>query len=287
MSFTEKFINVQFTLANGSFGKGKNNQATVTGYRVTAQILNAGGPTQSTMSLAIYGLPLDLMNQLSTVGNQAFKMYKNSITVEAGDVGSDATLVFAGDIINAFVDANAMPQVCFRVYAAPGRYYAMKPATALSIQGSADAAGLMQNLASQMEFGFENAGVNVRLSNPYFSGSLWTQALSIAKNGGFDMAVDRGTMVIVPADKTRDGTFLISPQTGMAGYPSFNQANVVVTALFNPAVKYLGEIEIQSDLTAACGKWKVNRLEYQLEALVPNGRWFMIAEGVYIGPTVA
>jgi len=287
MTFSQKFINVQFTLANGSFGKGKDNTATVSGYRVTAQILNAGGLTQSTCSLAIYGLPLDLMNQLSTVGNQANKIYKNSITVEAQEEGQQATMVFAGDIVTAWVDANAMPQVCFRVMAAPGRFYAMKPATPLSIQGGADASGLLSNIASQMGMSFENAGVKVRLSNPYFGGTLWTQALAIAKHGGFDLGIDRNTMVIVPPGKTREGSYLISPDTGMVGYPTFNQAYVIVTALFDPALKYLGEVEIKSDLTAACGKWQVSRLEYQLESLVPGGKWFMTLNGTYIGPTVA
>lgn len=287
LAFTEKQITVQFTLANGSFGSGKNNAATVSGYRVSAQILNAGGPTGSTCALAIYGLPLDLMNQLSTVGNQAYKLYQNGLTVQAGDVGGKQTVVFKGDIITAYVDANAMPDVCFRVFGSPGAYSAVEPVAPLSVQGSADAAGLMQNLASQMNMGFENAGVNVKLSNPYFPGTKWTQAVAIAKQGGFDMSVDRGTMVIAPPDKTREGTFLFSPQTGMVGYPMFNQANVVVTGLFDPELKYFGEFEVQSDLTAAQGKWKVAKLEYQLEALVPGGKWYMTAEGVYIGPTVS
>jgi hypothetical protein len=57
--------------------------------------------------------------------------------------------------------------------------------------------------------------------------------------------------------------------------------------LFNPAVKYLGAIEVKSDLTPANGKWKVVRLEYQLESMVPHGRWEMDMEGVQIGETVS
>jgi hypothetical protein len=39
----------------------------------------------STLSLAICRLPLRVMNQLSIVRTQAFKMYNNGITVEAGE----------------------------------------------------------------------------------------------------------------------------------------------------------------------------------------------------------
>lgn len=285
MAFTQKLINVQFNLANGSFGSGKNNTATIRGARVACHITNTGGASNSTMEMAIYGLPLSLMNQLSTVGTQAFKMYKNSVTVEAGDA-SGMTLVFGGDIYSAFVDAQAMPQVCFRVMASPGSFQAIKPATPLSIRGSADVSGMMKTLAGQMGFGFEDAGVNIRLANPYYAGTAWKQAIAIARHAGIDMIVDRNTMAIVPPGKTRSGdAVLISPQTGMIGYPAFNQANVLVMALFSPSVKYLGAIEVKSDLTPANGMWKVNRLEYQLESMIPNGRWEMMMEAVQIGPT--
>jgi hypothetical protein len=285
LAFTQKLINVQFNLANGSFGSGKNNTATIRGARVSCHIVNTGGASNSNMELAIYGLPLTVMNQLSTVGTQAYKMYKNSVTVEAGDA-SGMTLVFGGDIYSAFVDAQSMPNVCFRVMAAPGSFQAIKPATPLSIRGSADVAGMMKTLAGQMGFGFENAGVDLKLANPYYAGTAWKQAIAIAKHAGIDMIVDRNIMAIVPPAKTRSGeAVLISPQTGMMGYPAFNQANVLVRAYYSPSVKYLGAIEVKSDLTPANGKWKVNRLEYQLESMVPNGRWEMMMEAVQIGQT--
>ncbi|ENN86081.1 hypothetical protein RHSP_32108 [Rhizobium freirei PRF 81] len=287
MSFSQKLINVQFDLANGSFGKGKNNSALVTGARVACHITNTGGASQSWLEMAIYGLPMSLMNQLSTVGTQAYKLYQNSVTVEAGDA-SGMTLVFGGQITSAFVDAEAMPEVCFRVMARPGAFHAIKPATPLSIRGSADVAGMMQGLATQMGFAFENAGVTTKLANPYYAGTALQQALAIAKHAGVDMIIERNTMAIVPPSSTREGdAVLISAQTGMIGYPSFNQANVLVRALFNPSVKYLGAIEVKSDLTPANGKWKVNRLEYQLESMVPHGRWEMAMEGVQIGATVS
>lgn len=286
MSFSQKLINVQFNLANGKFDGG-GNTATISGLRVSAHITNTGGASQSWLEAAIYGLPLSLMNQLSTVGTQSYKIYQNSVTVEAGDTDTGMTLVFGGEIVTAFVDAQSMPQVCFRVTARPGAFHAIKPVTPISIRGSADVAGMMSNLAKQMGLGFENAGVTAKLANPYYAGTALQQALTIAKHAGIDMIIERNTMAIVPPDKAREGdSVLISPQTGMVGYPAFNQANVLVKALFNPSVTYLGSIEVKSDLTPANGKWKVNRLEYELESMVPQGKWFMLMEGVQIGQTV-
>ncbi|KAA1174649.1 hypothetical protein FP026_29630 [Rhizobium tropici] len=287
MSFTQKKIEVVFKLANGQF-EGGGNTATISGARVSCAITNTGGASQGEMIMGIYGLPLSMMNQLSTVGTQYLKMYKNQISVYAGDDETGMSLVWNGQILTASVDAQSMPNVCFRVLSQPSPYDAVKPATPLSIRGSADVAGMMQNLAKQMGYGFENAGVTAKLSNPYYAGTAWKQALAIARHAGIDMIVERGVMAIVPSDKARDGdAVLISRETGMIGYPQFTQTNVALTALYNPAVKFLGNIEVKSDLTPANGKWKVIRLAYQLESMVPHGRWEMAIEAAQLGATVS
>jgi len=47
----------------------------------------------------------------------------------------------------------------------------------------------------------------------------------------------------------------------MFGYPTFVSPNIVVKALFNPNVKYQGLIQVQSELTSACGIWKIIKLD--------------------------
>lgn len=284
MSFSEKKITVNFNLANGSFGDGKNNTATISGLRTSAIIQATGGASNSNMNLSIWGLPLSMMNQLSTVGTQLNARYDNAVTVEAGDDESGMTLVFGGRIFEAFVDGNSQPNVAFRVQAAPGPFVAVKPVPALSVRGSADAAGMMGNLAKQMGFAFENNGVNVKLANPYFGGTAWTQAMAIARHGNFDLIFERNAMVISPRGKPRQGdAILIAPETGLVGYPQFSEAKVIVRCLFNPAVKQLGLVEVKSDLTPANGKWQVLAIVYELEAQIPNGKWFMTLELIAVG----
>lgn len=286
MALAHKQLEVSFSLANGSFGGGGNTH-TVRGARCMCHIECGTGPEISNMELAIFGLPLALMNQLSVCGNQYLKQYQNDITVYAGDDTIGMTLVFHGSIIQAFVDGQSMPQVCFRVTASPGAHWAVKPAEPISVKGSADAAGLIAGLAKKMGMTFENAGVSVKLSNPYYGGTLWTQMMQIARHGGFNVAVENNNVAIVPPGKAREGgTVLISPETGMVGYPAFVQANVLVYALYNPNVKYQGSVEIKSDLTPANGTWTVNRLEYELESEVPNGKWFMLMECISQDVTV-
>ncbi|MGX5803485.1 baseplate hub protein [Bradyrhizobium sp. Arg314] len=279
MAFSQKKITVQFELANGEF-QGGGNTATVSGLRVSCKIVSTGnGSGQAEIS--IWGLPLELMNQLSTLGSQLYQTYHNGISVLAGDDETGQNLVFVGDIIYAYVEAQAMPDVCFRISARPGHFSAMKPIPPISIRGSGDVAQMMKGLAGQMGFGFENAGVNVKLANPYYPGTAMQQAIAIARHGNFTIGFDRGTMVIVQPGKARDGdAVLISPQTSMIGYPMFQEAGIMVRALYDPAVKYQGLIEVKSDLTPACGIWNVISLVYQLEAMMPHGKWEMVMDCV-------
>jgi hypothetical protein len=62
---------------------------------------------------------------------------------------------------------------------------------------------------------------------------------------------------------------------------------VIVTANFKPAVKFMGAIEVRSDLTPANGKWKVYQLEYELDSMELHGRWFMTITGAQFGDTVS
>jgi hypothetical protein len=73
---------------------------------------------------------------------------------------------------------------------------------------------------------------------------------------------------------------LISPETGMVGYPTFVSPNVVVKALFNPSVKYQGLIQIQSEIAQPCGIGKLFKLEYDLESNVPHRKWFLTANAL-------
>lgn len=280
MAFTQKLMTTQFDLANGQFGDGGGNTAEVTGLRQSWKIEKAGNGYVAA-SGSINGLPLSLMNQLSTTGSQIQQINKNGVSILAGDAETGQSLVWKGNIISAWVDAQAMPQVSFRITAGPGTFAAAKPIPPTSIQGSADASELMSNLASQMGFTFEDAGVTTRLANPYLPGTAWTQAMQIARHAGFDWTIDRDTLVIVPSGKARTGDpILISKDTGLQNYPIFQDALVIVRVLFNPAVKWGALVEVQSDLTPANGVWKVFRIFYELETMTPHGKWAMI---LYLG----
>lgn len=276
MAFTQKLLSASIEMATGTFSGGSNT-AQLSGLRMSLQATFPGGESQGSAELAIWGLPLSMMNQLSLVGTQLAQIKKNKISVFAGETGGQMSLVYQGEIICAYVDAAGMPDVPFRLSMSPGIFAAVQPVKPISIQGSADVSGLMSNIAKQLGLTFENAGVMAKLANPYFAGTAWTQALAIARHANIDVTFDRGTMAIVNPKQARQGAdVLISASTGMIGYPAFIQAQVIVRCLFNPNVKHFGQVQIQSDLTPANGTWKVNMMTLDLQSNVPHGKWEMI-----------
>jgi hypothetical protein len=286
LAFTQKLITAQISLASGQFSGGGNTYS-ISGLRATVHIRNLGGLQNSHLEMAVYGLPLSVMNQLSMVGTQFGEQLNNTITVQAGDING-MTTVFDGTLFMAFVDAQNMPRVAFRMMAKPGHYQALQMIPPTSIPGTSDVATTMQKLAQAGGFSFENNNVVKKLSNIYLPGAIKQQIAVLAEHAGIEHIVDKNVLAIwnPGSSRTSGGNPLISPATGMIGYPMFNAQQVLVLTEFNPAVTYGGQITIQSDLTPACGTWPVTRLEYDLECFTPRGKWQMLIGAVTTGQKI-
>lgn len=249
--------------------------------RMSAEILHAGGPSDGTLDLTVYGLSLSTINRLSTLGMQINLVPKNQIVLEAGeDDGNggfaNGAAVFTGYILAAFGDFNASPDVSFHLSAHTLTPQAVIPAKASSFKGSADVATIMSGLATLMGLKFENSGVTGQLSNAYFSGSTKTQAQACVDAAGISWNHgDGGILAIWPKNGSRDGQApFVSPTTGMKGYPTYTAYGISIETLFNPSIGFGQKIIVQSKLQAACGNWTVYGLSHHLESEVIDGQWF-------------
>lgn len=275
MSFTARKITVSFDMANGNF-QGGGNKATLKGLRIAARVINAGGPSMGQLQMAIFGMELSMMNQLSTVGKQINYIGKNKVTVQAGE-DDNGPVVFIGNISYAWVDAKSQPQVCFRVEAVAGGDLAVKAAPPTSVKGPGDVATILKKIAQDHGLTFENNGVSIKIANPYLAGSVRNQILSIARHAGIEHVIDKGVLAIwKPGEARKGSTPIISSATGMVGYPAFNQASVIVETIFKPTFQPGGKITIKSDLTPANGDWTIFHIDHDLESEIPNGKWFTV-----------
>jgi hypothetical protein len=282
VSYARRRLDVTFTLGTGTFGEGTPDTVTLSGLRVSAAISKAGSPSFSQAQLRIYGMTESQMNKLSTLGQRVSEQRKNTVAVQAGDDQSGMSLVFQGTIYEAWADFNAAPEVVFNVAATSGMYDNIKPVPAKSFRGPTDAAVIMAGLARDMNLTFENSGVGgIMLSSPYFPGTARRQAEACAKAANINWLIDNNTLAIWPKGAARgDQVPLLSPGTGMRGYPTYNSTGVAIVALYNPSLTYGGKIKVQSDQTPACGIWLVQVLDYDLEAETPGGAWYCRIEAV-------
>jgi hypothetical protein len=284
MAFVQRRIDLTFKLGQDSSGTqytfdGQYDTVKVSGLRVQATIANAGPPSMGEASVIVHGLTPSLMNQLSTVsrldnGQVTIKFYQ--MLIEAGDASAGMSTIFAGQVSLAQVDMNGAPDSALHITAHAGLFEAIKSTAPLSFPGSADVATIMQNLAVQNGYSFENNGVTAKLATPYFHGSPKQQMEACANAANINWTLDNSILAIWPKGGSRGGAIpLISPSTGMIGYPTNAGlgGSIAVKTLFNPQLKIGTTCQMQSSLPFANGKFVMFQISHDLESETPNGQW--------------
>lgn len=283
MSFAEKEIQLTIALGMGQFGDTGANTVTLSGLRIKAEIQQFGGDAMPQVQLLVYGLPTSMINQLTTIGpiNSAV-MYQNSVLIAAGDVGSALTTIYNGTIWQAWGDFNQSPDAALNIAAVGGLAASLKPVGATSYPGSADVGTIMRSLASLAGLSFVNHGVSVQLSNPYFPGTALAQIRECAQAADIYFTIENGALEIWPKGGARStpSVPVISPETGMVGYPTFSSNGLMVTTMFNPSVVIGGQIQVQSSVKAACGTYVATQISHSLASQTPDGEWFTHILGV-------
>ena len=278
--FTHKKIDVTFTKGDGVFAEGGKNTAKLTGLRVSAQVVKAGGTFQGSLDMRVWGMTQSKMNALSTLGfrvadNAAY--LNNRVLLEAGDAENGMASVFYGTIHSAWADFQGMPDCPFQVAAHVGLWEQLKPVPPTSYRGLVDVSTIVSGMADLVGWKFINNGVTTKFENVYYPGTAKEQIERMCQHSNIDYAIDDGpqmTITIWPKGSTRGGQIpLISPDSGMIGYPTYTAQGIMCTTLFNPSVRYGGAVQVKSDLKPASGTWTVNSLSHTLDSEVRRGNW--------------
>jgi hypothetical protein len=300
MSFLRRKINLTFKLGKGQFGEGGFDQVDVKDLRVTAKIIRNVGMGMGSAAVDVFGLPRSVMNQLATLGPQITMTRLNTIVVTAGDDENGMGTVFVGQISNAWIDLQAAPMVPFHVLAYTGALDQVKPAPPTSYRGGADVATILQGLATQANLQFENNGVQRRVSNPYYSGSVREQIIACIQDAGVEWNNNElGVLAIWNPGASRGGTIpRVAKDTGLVGYPVFTSYGITLKVLMNPSINVGSTIEVETEVTAttnaggvaspANGRWRVYKMDLDLASEVPGGPWFaeIAAQRPFGGPQV-
>lgn len=282
----KKALRFVITLGTGKFGASNANQIVLQGYRATVDIDKAGGAQMSTLRAKVYGVKQSDMNSVTTLRWKPAAFIHNTVEVYAIDGATD-TMVFAGNIVNAWADYQNMPDVFLHIQAQAAFYNQLAAAKPLSIKGGIDVSVVMSRIASQMGLAFENNNVHTQLTDVYVANTLTEQAKELARAAGFALYIDDKVLAITNPYSPRAGLIPeISPQSGLIGYPTFDGIGVNFQSLYNPAITFGGAFKLTTDVQQAQGQWVVASMAHRLESEKPGGAWFSQVRGVQNGLAV-
>jgi hypothetical protein len=279
-SFTIKRLRVTFILAQGgnTFPGTGTNTLVVDSLRTVADLKGALAFLPQ-LDLEVYGMRQQDMNALSVIrfGVDAQAVPNNIVTLEA-DSGSGYTQVFTGTIIEASPEYRGAPDVYFHLQAMTGYLGGITPAPPLSYPSGVSVASALQSVANAIGVGFINNGVTATLSGArYWPGSAGDQLKAICDATNTDFYFDASSnLVIAPkgAGHAPPQPIVLTPTTGLIGYPSITASGIHLDALFNPAFLLGQNITVQgSEVPNANGDWVPFSVNYQLESLKFGGQW--------------
>lgn len=298
-SFQQQALTFIIALGKGTFGQTGQNTATLAGLRAQVTIRKSGAPSMDVAEARIYGVQPEVMNAVSDLGIPApLLRIGNTLTIQAGNPVTGMATIYSGYLKYAYQDFNEMPESCLQWVGYGGAPGSIVPTPAISFPGAADVATIMSGIATTAGWKFENGGVQVQLSNPYFAGTALQQAQKCARAAGINMYLDTttspNTLAIWPKNGTRGGAVpLISAESGMIGYPSWYNNGMVFETVFNPNIAVGGQIQMQSSLGTGVvysnpaaprpqdviaggpnGLWYVNGpIVHNLTSQIPDGPW--------------
>ena len=283
-SFKLKTIRTTITLGKGTFGGGGNSKI-IEGLATDVDITKPGLPEKNSASVSIANISLADMEQMTFLAFQPLQSLKNLITIEVGEQGKTLATVFKGEITSAYADYGSVPDVEFKIEALSGGYAAQIGAKPISVKGNAKAADLIKQFAKEIGYTFKNEGVAASVRNAVFNGSPIEKARSVAAEVGAELLIDDDSMILMPYDKPRSGgAVLLTPETGLIGYPSFTSDGISFSCFFNPNLKQGGQVKIESIVPRASGDWKITKLSHKLTAYrTGGGSWYSSVDAAYIG----
>jgi hypothetical protein len=286
MSFVGRGLAFQFISQSGqTFPNGSSLITIPSGNMASVRVTQAGMPGMGGCEAIIWGLTLDIMNQICTLGIQVTLQPKNLMVVTAvDDTGANPSEAFRGGIYIAYPDMNQQPETPLRVTAYAGAEIATLQMTPLSFTGGTDLIIALQALCDQVKYTLETNGVSgIQLSSSYLWGSPRDAVESLRQeliNRGVTIDIPRsGTVAVWYTQKARSGPVpTISTGTATAngtliGYPTYTQFGIDFKCIYNPNLKRGGQVQVQSSLPSATGLWGIYGLSHALDAQIPNGKW--------------
>lgn len=274
-SFLKRKLKILLTLQKGSFKGGEGNAYEISDLAMSVKVDKVGAPDFGKASATIYGLPLDVMEQLSTLCMHPLFVRRNYINIYAGDDYNGYNQIYAGTITRASADFNSAPDVKFNIESQIGFFGAVTAQGQNVVNGTQQASSFIQMQAQKIGFTFKNEGVTGTIKNAVFEGSPIEQARQCAKQIGAELILDDENMILVTNGASRKGNaVLLNSASGLLGYPTMTQNGIEIRAIFNPNFRFAGLIKLETTTPKCSGTWRIIKMTHTLDSNLPSGgKW--------------
>lgn len=278
--FSIKTIQISLSMADGSFA---GNKKVIEGLATQAHVVKPGLPETNSALVSIWGLTYEDMAGLTMLAFKPLESERNLIEIRAGEAGGHLSLLFKGHITHAYADFNQAPAPAMCIEADTGSYPQQMAAPVLTIMNEALCEELFSRFAQECGYAYRNQGVWATVKNSWFPGSPLEKAIKLARDIDCEIIIDDDTMITMPKGKPRaQEAVLLSRQTGLIGYPTFNQDGISCRAIYNPALSYGGLVRVESIVPRASGLWRITKLSHSVSAYMPGaGSWETNLEAAY------
>lgn len=337
LSFTRKQISITFNIA---LPDGTTDSLTLeSDYRIKAIVSHAGMSVGSELELEIWGMSIHDMNRLSYVANypnaqnpRTVDQSNSTVIVRVGDYGQPLTTLFMGLLTEGSADLNGGEPV-FRAHAMTSLLLAAVVPDPISYRGPRSVVSILSDICAAAGFQLIDHGGwdrHAMLHNHYAEGTTLDQLKSTieACGGTFNLAPAytpqvsgqipmKGTVEVWGPtygggvkNKTEKNIPLISPKTGLIGYPTYNRAGISFTCLLRPDIAYYQPIEMEKRDTPAGwvtdddglnqqgqkvskgpwdGIWLPVSITHEVTAEIPGGNWhtFVDCQLTSVGQQIA
>lgn len=284
MAFTAKQLRVTLVLDGDAavFPGTNSNTLVIDRLRIVARV-QAVARLATQCELKIFGMRQEDMNALTVVWANPTAILRHTVILEANNTGkADGWVqVFIGNFKEAQPEYSAQPNVSFLILAVTALFHKINPVPPTSFTEQSDigaiAGDIVERMGEPWTLTVADGSNDVVLSNQYLCGTLWDQLAQACQAAHCDFYVQGNEVLITPNNQPRSTlpTVVLSPTSGLIGFPMFEAAGLNVNALFDPAFQCGAAIEIKDATPAnAVGRWYPFAMFHELESINPNGRWF-------------
>lgn len=271
--YKQHSIRYEFINKTSAFDEAGNNKISISNVKSTVSLGSVIGRTGTNVSVALYGLSIELIADISGRADGNFLSTQNIDMA----IYADESLVFYGGMTSSISNMNQAPESGLMITATANAEMQSMPVSPFSARGSQNLTDVIASICSaagytaefvQME-GMKTSG------SPHFEGSVFDQLHQICTGYGLAMQVlPPDKVAFWPSAAQRDEVIpFVSKEYGLIGYPVFSNGGVMFQTQYSSLLIIGRYVDLKTDLPWASGRYKLVSVNHELSSWLPAGSW--------------